>query len=217
MGRLRFDPYLYDYELSERSRLMAAVKLNPTVLPHIASITTAMMLARAGVIHFGLWGWVIGPMAGLVASYSLAVAGSKISDIAAKRKPLAYLALGFMLILSPLVIYFSEPNPTAGTVMWAMFPDAAILLASAVTGQSLIAKPAQDTTQVATPNQQVASKKKGKGTQVARKSVKEADLIAFLLANKQASQQQVADHFQVTRSAIGQRIAKLVASGKIKI
>jgi len=187
-------------------------KLNPMTLPYMAGLTTAVMLTRAAVIHFGLWGWIIGPTAGLVASFSLAVAGSRISDIAAKRKPLAYLALGLMLILSPLVIYFSEDIPNAGTIMWAMFPDAAILLASTVTGQSLIARPEQVATQVA----QVARKGKGKSKQVARKSVKEADLIAYLQANKQASQQQVADHFGITRSAVGQRISKLVASGKLK-
>ena len=100
----------------------------------------------------------------------------------------------------------------AAGVVWAMFPDAAILLASAVTGQALLAKPEQVATQAA----KVAGKQGCKKKQGARKSVKEADLIAYLQANRKASQQQVADHFKVTRSAIGQRIAKLVASGKIK-
>lgn len=191
-------------------------KLNPMTLPYLAGITTAVMLTRAAVIHFGLWGWVIGPTAGLVASFSLAVAGSKISVIAAKRKPLAYLALGLMLTLSPLVIYFSETVPNAGTIMWAMFPDAAILLASTVTGQNLIAKDEGTNQQVTGKPAQVAGKKPSKKQQVARKTVKEADLIAYLLANKGASQQQVADHFGITRSAIGQRITKLIASGKLK-
>ena len=189
-------------------------KFNPLFLPYLTAITTALMLTRACVNHFGLWGWVIGPMAGLSASFAMVIAGSKISDISQKRKGLAYTALGLLMVLSPLVIYFSEPIPDAGTIMWAMFPDAAILLASAVTGKALVV---QDTPQVAGKPAKVAGKKGGKKSQVARKTVKEADLIAYLLANKQASQQQVADHFGITRSAIGQRITKLVASGKLKV
>ena len=192
-------------------------KLDPMVLPYLASTTTAVMLARAGVNHFGIWGWIIGPLAGLVASFALAVAGSKISDIAQKRKPLAYIALGAMLLLSPLVIYFSEPNTADrivwGTVMWAMFPDAAILLASAVTGQSLVAKPAP---QVASPVAQVAPQPARKKKKVARKIVKEDELLAYLRGNKKASQQQVADHFGVSRQAIASRIKKMIQKGKIE-
>jgi hypothetical protein len=191
-------------------------KFDPKIIPYLAAITTALMLMRAAVEHFGVWGWVIGPLAGLVTSFSLATAGSNISDIAAKRKPLAYTALLGMILVSPVVIALSDPTPDAATWAWAIFPDAAILLASAVTGKSLLAKDVPQTTQVATSNQQVAGKTSSKKKATTRKSVKEADLIAYLQANKQASQQEVADHFGVTRSAIGQRISKLVASGKIK-
>lgn len=188
-------------------------KFDPKVIPYLAAVTTAIMLMRAAVEHFGLWGWAIGPLAGLVVSFSLATAGSKISDIAAKRKPMAYASLVLMVVISPIVIALSDPTPDAATWAWALFPDAAILLASAVTGKSLIAK---ETPQVVTVTPPVASKKASRKRQVARKSVKEADFIAYLQANKSASQQQVADHFGITRSAVGQRIAKLVASGKLK-
>jgi len=115
-------------------------KFDPKIIPYMAAITTAIMLMRAAVDHFGVWGWAIGFMAGLVASFSLAIAGSKISDIAAKRKPLAYVSLAFMVTISPIVIALSDPTPNAATWAWAMFPDAAILLASAVTGKSLLAQ-----------------------------------------------------------------------------
>lgn len=189
------------------------MKFNPKYIPWLAAVTTAIMLMRAAVEHFGAWGWVIGPLAGLVTSFSLATAGSNISDIAAKRKPLAYTALVGMVCVSPIVIGLSDPTPDAATWAWAIFPDAAILLASAVTGKSLLAKPE---TQVTTQGTQVAPQGGGKKKKVARKTVKEADLLAYLASNKTASQQQVADHFGVSRSAIGQRIAKLTAQGKIK-
>ena len=192
-------------------------KFDPKIIPYMAAITTSIMLMRAAVDHFGLWGWAIGSMAGLVASFSLATAGSRISDIAQKRKPLAYVSLALMVVISPIVIALSDPTPDAATWAWAMFPDAAILLASTVTGKSLLAK--DETQPGGKPGQpagQVAGKKGSKKAKVARKSVKEADLIAYLLANKKASQQEVADHFGVSRQAIGGRIKKLVASGKLK-
>lgn len=45
--------------------------------------------------------------------------------------------------------------------------------------------------------------------QVARKSISDTELLAFLQATPGASQQQVADHFGVSRQAIGQRVKKL--------
>lgn len=189
-------------------------KFDPRILPYIASLTTAVMVTRAGVDYFdGYWGWIIGPMAGLVASLSLAVAGSRISMIAQKRKWLAYLSLVFMLILSPVVIYLSDSNPSGATVAWALFPDAAILLASVVTGQSLIAQdvaPAS-TTKAPGKGRKVAGKKKA----IARKPLTDDVLLAYLQANPGESQQQVADNFGVTRQAIGQRVKKLYEVKKI--
>jgi hypothetical protein len=188
-------------------------KLDPKYLPYIASLTTATMLTRAGVDYFGPWGWIIGPMAGLVGSLSLAVAGSRISVIAQKRKSLAYISLGFMLVLSPVVIYLSETNPTGATVAWALFPDAAILLASVVTGQSLIAT---ETSPQATPSiPQVTGKPRKTKGKVARKSISDNDLLAYLQANPGASQQATADHFSVTRQAIGQRVRRLYETNQI--
>lgn len=212
MGGIHTNSDLLDTMVFERNITMR--KFDPKIIPYLAATTTALMLMRAAVEHFGIWGWVIGPLAGLVTSFALATAGSNISDIAGKRKPLAYTALFGMVMVTPIVIGLSDPTPDAATWAWAIFPDAAILLASAVTGKSLLAK---DTPQVAPQVTQVAGKKKKVAPQGGRKSVKEADLIAYLLANKTASQQQVADHFGVTRSAIGQRINKLVADGKLKI
>lgn len=188
-------------------------KFDPKIIPYFASAATAVMLTRSAVEHFELWGWIIGPLAGLVASFSLTTAGSRISDIAQKRKLLAYFALALMVVISPVVIALSDPTPDAATWAWAMFPDAAILLASVVQGKSMIA---QDTPQVAQGGGQVAGKLPKEKKKVARKTVKENDLLAYLQANKKASQQEVADHFGVSRQAIGLRVKKLYKDGKIK-
>jgi hypothetical protein len=128
---------------------MKIPKFNPSSLPYAAAMTTALLLLRSGVQYFGVWGWVIGPLAGLLASFALATAGSGIGTIANSRKWVGYPALGAMLFLSPLVIVFSDPHPTLATWVWAMYPDVAILLASTVTGRNMLAKtepPAQPTT-----------------------------------------------------------------------
>lgn len=190
-------------------------KFDPKVIPYLAAITTGLMLMRAAVEFFGVWGWIIGPLAGLVTSFSLATAGSNISDIAAKRKPLAYISLLGLVVISPAVIALSSLYPQAATWAWAIFPDAAILLASSVTGKSLLAKPMQSVQQVAQAGGQVATKPAQAKKKVTVKRVKEADFIAYLQANKQASQQDVAGHFGISRQAVGQRIDKLIKKGKI--
>jgi hypothetical protein len=196
---------------------MKMKKFDPKLTPYIAATTTAVMLTRAGVNYFGEWGWVIGPLAGLVGSLSLAIAGSRITVIAQKRRWLAYLALGFMLVLSPIVIYLSESNPTNATIAWACFPDAAILLASVVTGQSMIASGESPNQTAPQANQQGARKgRKAKG-KVASKSFTDQQLLDYLRDNPDASQQAAATHFGVTRSAIGQRLSKYKVKQESKV
>jgi hypothetical protein len=52
-------------------------------------------------------------------------------------------------------------------------------------------------------------KKSKVAPQVARKPVKDDELLAYLASNPGESHQQVADHFHVSRQAIGQRVKKL--------
>ena len=152
MGGFRFDLELCHSMVLERSPTMK--KFDPKIIPYLAAITTSIMLTRAAVDHFGAWwGWPIGLMAGLVTSFSLAVAGSRISDIASKRKPLAYVALLGMVVISPIVIALSDPTPDTATWAWALFPDVSILLASTVTGKSLLAS--NDPAQPAKPKAKV--------------------------------------------------------------
>jgi hypothetical protein len=195
-------------------------------LLYLASLAQAVLFAIAGNQYFGVFGWLAGLVIGAVVNISLAVASSRISDISEKRKPLARLALIGMFLLSPTTITLTlfAPASIATAIVWSMDADLAIILTGAIAGKNLVdasgsrtkngtgKKPktrkqlAKDTQQPAPNVAQVASQEK---QSVARKKIADDELLAYLAGNPGASQQQVADHFGVTRQAIGPRVKKL--------
>lgn len=118
-------------------------KLNPIILPYAGALVQAVLFTLAGVAHFGGWlGGVAGFGVGAVVNLSMAIASSKISNIAQKRKPLAYVSLVGLFCLSPVIIT-SSMGWSVATLSWSMAADLAILLTGAITGGSLIvAEPA---------------------------------------------------------------------------
>lgn len=184
-------------------------KLDPKWLPYFGAIVQAGLFSLAGNVYFEQsFGWLVGLGVGAVVNASLAVASSRISDIAKIRKPLAYVALIGMFFLSPITITLSffRPETVFTAIAWAMSPDLAIVLAGAIAGKTITENKPKE------KNMQKVSGKKPKGTvKVSRKHVKEDELLAYLQANPGASQQAVADHFKITRQAVGQRVKRLYA------
>ena len=117
-------------------------KINLAWLPYIGAVVQAGLFAMAGSKCFGAWGWLIGCGVGAVVNLSLAIASSRISEIAQKRQPLARLALFGMFLLSPTTITLSlyVPSSVFTSIAWAASPDLAIVLAGAIAGKSLVAK-----------------------------------------------------------------------------
>lgn len=115
-------------------------KFDPRWLPYFGAIVQAGLFAIAGDRYFGPFGWLIGLGVGAVVNASLAVASSKVSDVAQKRKVLAHVALVGMFLLSPLTITLSlfMPASVLTAIAWAMSPDLAIVLAGAIAGKSLV-------------------------------------------------------------------------------
>jgi len=181
-------------------------------LPYLAALFQAVQFAHAGSIYFGPFGWVIGGFGGILANLAIASAASRISDISTTRKPLAFSLGAALLLLSPLAIapaaYISASAVTLQwarlmvSIVWALIPDLSIALTGAIVGKTLISSG-----ELTKPARNKPKEKK----KVARKRVNEPDLLAYLQANAGASQQQVADHFGVTRQAIGPRLKKLYA------
>lgn len=111
-------------------------------LPYMGATVQAGLFALAGYHYFqlGPWGAVVGFGVGAVVNISLAVASSRISDIAQKRLPLARISLFGMFLLSPVTITLSlfAPSSVFTSIAWAASPDLAIVLAGAIAGKSLV-------------------------------------------------------------------------------
>lgn len=114
--------------------------LDPKNLPYAGAIVQAILFSLAGEKFFASFGWLAGLGVGAVVNYSLALAASRFSDIAQKRKPLARLALIGMFLLSPTTITLSlfAPSTIATAIAWSMCADLSIILAGSIAGKSLL-------------------------------------------------------------------------------
>lgn len=178
--------------------------LNPKYLPYFGAIVQAILFSIAGNEYFPAFGWLVGLGVGAVVNYSVALASSRINDIAKNRKPLAFLALALLFALSPVIIC-STLGWSLATFSWSVACDLSIVLAGAISGKSLL--PAETPQKVAVKKAQAPKTP----VKVARKSIPETELLAYLQANAGASQTQVAEYFGVTRQAIGLRMKKIYA------
>lgn len=117
-------------------------------LLYLAAAFQAIQFGLAGSIYFGLTGWFIGGLGGIVVNFSIAKSASRINDIAKARKPLAWTGFIALMVLSPIAVapagYLQMSVITtfwlrvAASIVWAIIPDAAILLTGAITGKSLV-------------------------------------------------------------------------------
>lgn len=114
--------------------------LEPKNLPYAGAIAQSILFAFAGNKFFQSFGWLVGLGIGAVVNYSIALAASRINDIAKNRKPLAWLALVILLLLSPttITLSFFYPEKIYTAIAWAVCVDLSITLAGAVAGKSLI-------------------------------------------------------------------------------
>lgn len=182
-------------------------KLNTASLPYIGAFAQALLFTFAGVKAFDTWGWLIGPGVGITASLSVAVASSGIGSITAKgRKQLATVGLILMGVFSASTIALSiaAPQSVWCAVSWGCAVDVSIVLAGAISGKGLVAtedKPKKVSETVAKP--------KRNPEKVARQPISNDTLLAYFAGNPGATDTQVAQHFGVTRQAIGKRREKL--------
>ena len=115
-------------------------KLDIKWLPYMGAIVQAGLFAIAGYHYFdlGAWGALAGFGVGMLVNFSMAIASSRISDIAKSRKPLAYAALLLLFCVSPAVIV-SSLGFTLANLFWSLAADLSIMLTGAIAGKSLVA------------------------------------------------------------------------------
>jgi hypothetical protein len=116
-------------------------KFDPRSLPYLGALVQAVLFALAGYRYFnlGLWGAGAGFGVGMLVNFSMAVASSKVSDVAKSRKPLSYLSLIGLFILSPVIIC-SSLGFSVATLSWSLAADMSIMLTGAIAGKSLVAQ-----------------------------------------------------------------------------
>lgn len=193
------------------------MKLNKKHIPLYAVVVQTAQYALAGYFLIGWMGlFFVGIMGGLV-SLALVYATSQYADIAQGRKTTSLIAMILLMVFSPVLIGTATWLHLAiipsslwrGVVsaIWGILPDGAVALAGFIAGKGMFetGKKVKKGKNVAGKN----SKKGGKKEKLARKRIKNDELLAYLASNPGATQQQVADHFEVTRQAIGPRIKKL--------
>jgi uncharacterized protein YlzI (FlbEa/FlbD family) len=216
------------------------VKLNKLIprepLLYLAAAFQSIQFGLAGSIYFGSAGWVIGGLGGIVVNFSVAKSASKISDIAKTRRKLAWTGFVGLMLLSPLAVApagFIQLGIVSNfwlrvvtAVVWAIIPDTAILLTGAVTGKSLVRdedeelvkKLREENRKLALQAKQAEQEAVKKAKQEAqekeilarKKRISDADLLAYLQQHAGESDDQIAEHFGVTRQAIQPRRKKLM-------
>lgn len=190
------------------------------VLLFLAAAFAAYNFGMAGGLIEGRPVSIGGLVGGVVVNLSVALSASAYGSLQGKRRTRqALAALMSILVLSPLLVapavYYALPADFLGgvpvlralwAVAWPLVADLAIILAGAVSGKSLIALSATAET---LPKDE--SKKPRKKRQAERKRMTDDALMAFLAKNPGATHQQVAEHFGVSRQAVGPRVRKLYA------
>jgi hypothetical protein len=195
--------------------------LDPKNLPYAGAVVQAVVFSIAGSLFFPnpYFGALVGLGVGAVVNWSMALASSRITTIAEGRKPLAYVALFFMVALSPTTITLSMffPNAIYTAIAWAMCVDLSIVLAGAISGKSLI--PENKLPKAKSKRKKVTEtlpQEPDPLPKVSRKRVDKNELLAYLAENPGQAQDVTAEHFGVTRQAIGARIKTLYApKGKV--
>src|SRR5687768_13973526 len=116
-------------------------KINQAWLPYMGAIVQAGLFAIAGYHYFDLGGWgaAAGFGVGMLVNFSMAIASSKVSDVAKSRKPLAYVSLIALFLLSPVIIC-SSLGWSLDTVSCSLVADLSIMLTGAIAGKSLVAQ-----------------------------------------------------------------------------
>lgn len=130
--------------------------LDPKYLPYFGALVQGILFSIAGNIQFGKGGWVLGLGVGIVVNLAIAIASSRISEIAKNRKVMAYIALVLLSCFSPVVIC-STLGWNMATFSWAVVSDLAVILAGAIAGKSLFSAAAP----APKPAAKVSDKKKG--------------------------------------------------------
>lgn len=121
----------------------------------------------------------------------------------------AFLLPPYVRMMTPDELRIEIPDLNTWSIMSVLVGD--LIIVAIALSDSKAAGFTRQPEQLDGKTESKESKKKGKQKQVARKPITDEALLAYLAANKEETQKQVAAHFGVTRQAIGARIKTLYA------
>ena len=153
-------------------------KLKPKDYPYYAATIQALQYGHAGFVMLSSWtGAFFGGLLGLLMSFAVALAASKINDIAKARKLSSWLIFLVLMIVSPAFVGVGMwmaldkiPFPFWRLVvaaLWGLIPDGSVALVGFITGKGLVAasdQPASSTGEAA-PKKGRTAKSKSKMAQ----------------------------------------------------
>jgi hypothetical protein len=190
-------------------------KLDPKSYPYLAASIQAVQYGHVGFVYLSWVGMATAGLLGVLMSFGMALASSKINDIAKVRRPSSWVAFLLLAIVSPAFVGVGMwialdviPSPFWRVVvaaLWGLIPDGSVALVGFITGKGLVISEEK----MAEKDEKPLRKKK----KVARKPLKDADLLSYFQGNPGTSDTQAAEHFGVSRQAIGQRRKKLYSVG----
>ena len=143
-------------------------KFDPKTLPYLMAGIQSIQYAHAGYVYGNTFGAIALGAVGVGVSLSVAVASSRINDIAVKRKKSAWVAFWSLLIFSPIIVgvamfyYLSVPDVWPRVIvaaMWGLASDVPVALSGFITGKGLVADDKQPATSTLRPATRPATKK----------------------------------------------------------
>ena len=172
-----------------------------------AAIAQGVMWVNVfALLHFGAMAYVAGFPAGIAIVGIVTRGANLLPRTQSKRARQAGAGVLFAIVVTETAVL--------GTANYVMFPNVVIaygvsfVITSALIFGALVERSLVPTKKKVAETIPKAERKKKK---IARKQVKDAQLIAYFREHDGASDTQAAEHFGVSRQAIGQRRKKLFA------
>lgn len=149
-------------------------RFDPKNYPYLAASIQAVQYGHAGFVYLSWVGLVTAGLLGLLISFGMALASSKINDIAKKRKPAAWVAFLLLAVISPAFVGVAMwialdviTLPLWRVVvaaLWGLIPDGGVALVGFIVGKGMVAAETKQSEPQSEPKAKGKSAKRIKAT-----------------------------------------------------
>lgn len=124
-------------------------KVNPKDYPYLAALIQTVQYGHVGFVYMSWSGLFTAGLLGLLISFGMAQASSRINDISKKRRPAAWVSFLLLAIVSPAFVgvgmwialdVISFPFwRFVVAALWGLIPDGSVALVGFISGKGMIA------------------------------------------------------------------------------